>query len=492
MEVSGKGGGITVARNAMVLLSSSFCARFLVLAFNILLARFLGVEQFGIYAFAISFTTLLSTLAEFSLRQLIIRDVARNFDLAGSYFSNGLVLKSLSFLVAVALVPITTTLLGYSQQIQTLLYILSVGLLFHTVTNSCVALFNAMQQMRYSGALTIVEEICFTALGLATLGLGGGLTAIVFCRVIAQAVTQFTGLFLLTKWLRVRPGPVSCAICKKLARDVLPFFGVSVFTTTARNIDTVLLLSMQGPVAAGIYAAGAKLVKVTSHFSRAFSDALYPALSRQAVSQERRMLRETYGHSVKWIMITVVPFVAFATVQGDDIMRTVYGQDFVQASVVFQIFAWRAALGFLAQFCGTTLYASGRQRVVFIATGTGVITSLFLYAVLIPRYSYTGAALAVLIALVVEFFLQAPFVSQQNNFAFVKRFVWKPAAAGLVLSTFCIFFESLSLVVLAGLGSIVYVGCLVLFRSISREEVEILVRSSITMLRGKAVREVYK
>lgn len=484
------GTGITVARNAMALLSSSFCARFLLLGFNILLARRLGVEQFGVYAFAISFVTLLSALVEFSLQPLIVRDVARNPDLAGSYFSNALALKCLFFLLALGLVPIAAELIGYSREIQTVLYILSIGLLFDAVKNCCVALFNAMQQMRYSAALGIIEEICFTGLGLATLGLGGGLTAIVTCRVVAQAATQLTGLFFLTKKLRIRPGPVSFAMCKKLTEHGLPFFGVSVFTTTARNLDTVLLLSMQGAAAAGIYAAAAKLVKVTAYFSRAVSDALYPVLSRQAASRDRRLLGETYGQSVKWIMIGVVPFVAFATVQSDGIMQTLYGQEFLEASVVFQIFAWRAALGFFTQFCGTVLYALGRQRSVFKATGAGLIISLMLFAILIPRYSYTGAAFAVMAALVVEFLLQFPSVHQRLKSGSVNAFVFKPVAAGIGMAVFCVFFDFIPLIPLAGLGLLVYGGCLIALGAISREELEILSRSLMTMLQRKTVGEV--
>jgi O-antigen/teichoic acid export membrane protein len=335
--------------------------------------------------------------------------------------------------------------------------------------------------MRYSAALGVVEELCFTVLGLAALGAGGQLTAIVTCRVIAQGVTQFTGLFLL---------PVHFATCRKLAQDGLPFFGISVFTTTARNIDTVLLLSMQGAAAAGIYAAGAKLVKVTSYFSRAFSDALYPVLSRQSASQDRSLLGNTYGQSIKWIMIAVVPLVVFSAVQSTAIMRTVYGQGFEPGSIVFQIFAWRAALGFFTQFCGTTLYALGRQRFVFVATGASVAVSLILYASLIPQYSYTGAAFASLAAVVVEFSLQAPFVDQRYNFSFLRAFVMKPGFAGIVLGAFCIFFGWISVIPLAGLGFLIYGACLLLLRSISREEIRMLVHSAATMLQGKRVREV--
>jgi O-antigen/teichoic acid export membrane protein len=401
-----------------------------------------------------------------------------------------LVLKVLLFVLAFAIVGITTRLLGYSEQIQTVLYILSLGLLFDAVTNCCIALFNAMQQMRYSGALGIIEETCFTTLGLVTLGLGGGLTAIVACRVVAQAATQFAGLFFLMKKFRIRPGPVSYVMCRDLATRGLPFFGASVFTAIAVNVDTLFLLSMQGAAAVGIYAAAAKLGRVTSYFSRAFSDALYPVISRQAASQDRKVLGETYGQSVKWITIIVVPFVAFAAVQSTQIMQTLYGADFVEGSLVFQIFAWRAAIGFFTLFCGTSLYALGRQRVVFNATGAGVIISLILYVILIPRYSYNGAAFATLSALVIEFALQFPFVHQSLKSRSMKAIVLKPLAAGVAMVIFCILLDSISLFPLALLGFFVYVLCLIGMGAISRNELRTVIRAPITLLQRNAVREI--
>ena len=47
--------------------------------FNIIYtARYLGVTEFGVYSFAMSFTTLFMVLADIGVSQLIIREIARN------------------------------------------------------------------------------------------------------------------------------------------------------------------------------------------------------------------------------------------------------------------------------------------------------------------------------------------------------------------------------------------------------------------------------
>jgi O-antigen/teichoic acid export membrane protein len=480
---------ITVARNALVLLSSSFCARFLLLGFNILLARVLGVEQFGIYAFATSYIAILSVLVEFALQQVIIRDVARNPALAGSYFSNALAIKSVLFLVAVALVPVTATVMDYSEDVELVLYLLALGLMFEAVTNCSVALFNAAQAMHYSGALQITEEFCFLLIGSISLALGGGLKSIVICRVVAQGVTQLTGVLLITKKLHIRPGRVSYSMCRKLVIQARHFFGVSSFTAAARNLDTMLLLSMQGATAVGLYAAAAKLANVAFYFSRAFTDALYPVLSRQATLRDFGSFAETYGKFMKWLMIAIVPFVAFSMAESERIMRTLYGRSFIEGSVVFQVFAWRAALGLFTQFCGTGLYALGRQRLVFIATGTSVVISLILFAVLIPSYSYTGAAFAALVALVIELFFQFPGIYRRVKPALRITFAYKPIIAGAAMAVFCAFLNFIPVIPLAALSILVYGGCLIVLGVITREELQTLFNSPLMLLQRRTARE---
>jgi O-antigen/teichoic acid export membrane protein len=254
----------------------------------------------------------------------------------------------------------------------------------------------------------------------------------------------------------------------------------------------VFLLSIQGAGAVGIYAAAAKLMKVTTYFSKAFCDALYPIMSRQAVLVDGNVLARTYRQSVKWVMIVIVPFIVLATVESRSIMRTLYGPEFVAASFVFQIFAWRAGLGFFTQLCGTTLFAMERQALVFKATGIGAIASVLLYTFLIPQYSYAGAAFSLLGAVLIEFLLQVIFVHQRLKTASIRAHIIKPVAAGIVMAGFCAFFNFVPVFPLAALGFLLYGATLIMLGVISRDEVEMLWHAVLTMLQSKTVREVYK
>ena len=289
--------------------------------------------------------------------------------------------------------------------------------------------------------------------------------------------------------MHIRLQRVNYTTCKNLITQARHFFGVSFFTTTTRNLDTVLLMSIQGPAAVGIYAAAAKLLRTMAYFSKAFSDAIYPVLSKQAALKDQTALAETYQESLRWLTIAVVPFVAFAMVQSESVMRILYGSGFVDASVVFQIFAWRTALGFLTQFYGTTLFALEQQATVFKAAAVSTVASVFLYIVLIPSYSYTGAAFAVLVTLIIEFVPQFLAVNQRLKSGLSIAIIFKPIAAGIGMGFFCAYSDFIPLFLLAGLALLLYAGCLIVLGAISREELAMLFRFLISLLQRRTVRE---
>ena len=62
---------------------------------TILLARYLGVEEFGIYGFAVSFTAMLSILFDLGVGMYIVRHIATDYDSAPKYIGNAIPLKGL-------------------------------------------------------------------------------------------------------------------------------------------------------------------------------------------------------------------------------------------------------------------------------------------------------------------------------------------------------------------------------------------------------------
>ena len=174
-----------------------------------------------------------SVLVHFSLDSVIVRDVARNPEVAGAYFGNILALRGLLFLITCALISATVSIMDYPYQVRLLLYVLSLGLLFKCCEISCCSLFNALQQMKYSAVMFFAERSLFALLGLVAVSLGG-LVMLGVCFIASEAIVQLASLIIIRRELGIKPEHVEYRVCKRLAQQASSFCAISIITVARR------------------------------------------------------------------------------------------------------------------------------------------------------------------------------------------------------------------------------------------------------------------
>jgi len=77
-----------IAKNTGVLLVSQVVSYAIGFFFIMYTARYLGAAGFGVLSFALVFTGIFGVFADLGLRQLTVREVARDKSLAGKYLGN--------------------------------------------------------------------------------------------------------------------------------------------------------------------------------------------------------------------------------------------------------------------------------------------------------------------------------------------------------------------------------------------------------------------
>jgi O-antigen/teichoic acid export membrane protein len=476
-----------VVNNTLYLSLSSSIALCISFAFNIYLARTLGVERFGQFSFVLSFIALFSVFVQFSLHSVVIRDLAHTPAKAPDYFGNALVITLVLFLSAVVLIWLTAHLLGYPSDVRVLLYILSVGLLFDGMKRCSVSLFEAAQDMQPPAILLVVERALFVLLGLVAVILYGSVLAVVVSYVAVQVITQVTS-YVLVRWrLRLKPSAPQYGVSKQLGRTAFPFFVLSLTAALYADIDKLFLFSMQTEESVGLYAAAYKLVVIPGQFSNAFHRALYPLLSMHAAT-DPVLLTDTYRRAMRYLTFAAVPTGIGMTIFADSIMNAVYGNMYVAGTVALQVLIWAYVLEFFNPFLSRILFAVKREGVVLTAVIVGTVANIILNILLIPIYSFLGAAVATVASAVLIFIILFLVVFRKFPDVSVSTLALKPAIAGLCMWIFCILLGDQGPVLLAVGGLSVYFACLIATRAFSAEEVLALRRVLSVRMRSRAGR----
>ena len=108
----------TIRRNILSLSLLSAVEKVAGFLLIVLVARYLGKEVYGQYAFAVAFTSLFVIFADFGLNTFAIRDVAQNKQLGGKYLRNCLVLKLVFSVVIIGVIVASLNILHYPYKMK--------------------------------------------------------------------------------------------------------------------------------------------------------------------------------------------------------------------------------------------------------------------------------------------------------------------------------------------------------------------------------------
>jgi O-antigen/teichoic acid export membrane protein len=167
-----------------------------------------------------------------------------------------------------------------------------------------------------------------------------------------------------------------------------------VITLMNLRLDFVLLSVMAGPAVLGIYAVASKFAELVKVFSMALTYVLYPRFAK-----ERLEVASTMARKMLWPagMVTTVAVVPLWLLAGF-IVPAIYGAKFEPAVLPARIILVALALDGVAGVVTGFLYGIGRPGLNSVAMGAGLVATVVLDLLLIPKFGAEGAAITSAIA----------------------------------------------------------------------------------------------
>jgi len=243
-----------------------------------------------------------------------------------------------------------------------------------------------------SNRTILFEELLFLpGYGLLLALHVGGMTAVIAALILADVATA------LAAWTRLfRRGFLVDASGPSwgMAKRIVAFGSRgqlgSLLGLLNLRFDFVFLAAIAGPAVLGIYAVASKYAEILRLVPIAAYWVLYPRFARSdpavaAASSRRLMLR---AGAVTAVIALPLALAAHA------IVPTLFGHPFagavLPAQILFIGLAPEGAAGVITAF----LYGRGRPGLNSLSAGTGLIVTVILDVILIPRLGAVGAAIA--------------------------------------------------------------------------------------------------
>jgi O-antigen/teichoic acid export membrane protein len=392
-----------VAKNTSYLIASEFVLKVLGTLWVIFLANKLSVELYGRYNFVNAFIGLFAFVPDLGVGLIVIRDIAKNHLKAPEFIGNALVLNSFFAFITLALIIIVTSLLGYPPETRLLLFIASVTLFISVHRSAGILFFEGTEQFLKSSTLNVINT-CLLLLGgvigyFAQHSLVALFVGMLLGTIISTGVTWF---FVLRHMLPVFSKNLSAK--KYLLLQGLPLGIAALSYTVYTKIDAVLLGSMLGEAAVGIYTSTTPfVVALIQLLNVPFMGAIYPALSR--ISTHPKRFNTAVYKALLVISAWSFPVAIGVALFAHLVIPLIFGEKYADAIPVLRIVIFSVPFMSLSALLYKVLILQKRQRLYLYISLLGAGINILLNMFFIPLWSYYGAAVAGLLTQILLFII---------------------------------------------------------------------------------------
>lgn len=358
---------------------------------GIIVARYLGPEQYGLMNYVISYVFLFQTIAIFGLDSIEVREEAKDLDnynkIIGTAFSLKLILG-----IIMMFATIITSLFIESDLYTTILvaiYSLTIVLnSFNVIRNY----FTSIVQNEY----IVKAEISRTAIGiglkLVLLFFKSSLTVFVIAYMIDYLLLA-SGYFMAYKYKvgRIKDWKFDIKYATHLIKESFPLMLTSTAVLIYQKIDQVMIGQILNNEAVGYFAVASRFVEVLIYVPMVIAQTTMPILVKYREESQDLYIEK----SQKFMNISFWSTMTFSILTALFswwIIYLTFGKNYLPAVIILQVMSFKAASVALSNTAGTMLIIEGLQKYAIIRDLIGCLVCVSLNYIMLPKIGILATA----------------------------------------------------------------------------------------------------
>lgn len=386
------------------------------LGISILLARFLGLEGYGVYVLVYSTVMLLSVPMTFGLPLLLTRNIPKYEVQSNLGAIKGLLIKSNQFIgllyLGIAIVAISYYFLFRTSYSDVVLQTAFWGLLLLMVSG-----FNSIRGAALKGMRFIIlgqlPDALFRTLFMFTALLIYHFTIAPLTPQSAMAIHlaamlvaySFGYYFLHTRLLRSLKMIAPVYYTREWLSHSFQFSLNMGINSIKTRLSTYILAIFSGPAAVALFEVAFKGANLVSFALTALNTAIAPHISKEYEAKNFRRLQQILTKASRIIFFISVPVTILFIFFGDYVIQLLFGIAYEESYWPLVILCVGQLVNAFAGSVGLLLNMTGKQRFVLKVNVINTAVNIGLAIILVKFYDVVGAAIAYSILLVVQNFI---------------------------------------------------------------------------------------
>ena len=441
---------------------TSICAFF----WTIAIARYLGVNDYGILSFAISFTVLLGMGTDIGMSTFATREISKDRSKTHKFINNVLPFKiilSIALFIVTALILI---LLGYNKLTIEVALIISIETIFICMIKFIGGVFQAYENQKINSIGEMIAAILLLIFTFIVIMFDWGLIGVALSYALAYLIFLLHMIFNMNKSFGIPKFEWDFKFWKETAIKSIPF-GLSIFFYTVYfSIDIVMIQMMAGDYATGLYNSAYKIVSVFAAFYVIYQYVIFPLMSK-LYAENTDLLKLSFEQAFKYSLLILLPISIGVYFYSPYIINLIYSSQYALASPAMQILIWTVVFLFINGVATSLLNSIGKEVSVTKIYLVAAIFNIVLNYLTIPVWSYIGASVTTVLSEILILVLMMYSISKTEykpDLSLLKT-IFKLVICGIILAI-VLYLINVPLWLAIPIGLVVYVLALIITRTI--------------------------
>lgn len=379
-------------RNSLWFLGGSGVRLVLQAVYFLLIARALGVEQYGAFIGAVSLAALVAPFSSLGTGFILIKNVARDCANFAHYWGAAMILTVVGGAILVCLVLLVSLgIWSNSLPLRVLLFVGVSDIIFVRVLELSAQAFTAIEVLRKNSELYVVLSVARTLAAVVAITMHSP-TALSWA--VLYALSAFVAMIysILTAVRTFGMPDLRLRLSPSEFKEGFYFAVGQASQTVYNDIDKTMLVRFSGLGATGIYGAAYRIVDVSFAPVGALVYAAYPRFFRHGeygISGSARFARRLIPYAAGY-----GAFAAFCLYIASPILPMFLGKGFAPAALALKWLSPLVLIKSIHYFLADSLTGAGFQGTRTCVQLGVVAINVLLNLWLIPAYSWRGAAWA--------------------------------------------------------------------------------------------------
>jgi O-antigen/teichoic acid export membrane protein len=382
------------------------------LALFVFAARKLGVYQFGIYTYCFSIVIILSILIDFGLDYIAVRDVSVKNEKLNPFFNVVFLFRIFFTLLIIAGIIVYYWLFNANKVIITTLIII---LLFQTTVillQFFRSLISAFHNFSLYSKLLVFEKLIIVVFGFISLIYSSNLICFLFALLAGNLISFVYFLFTLKKHYQLKIGLPQLESLRYILKSSLPLVLMNVFIMAYFRVDVLILNYISGSKEIiGIYGSIHRIIEMYFLLPAVIMATAFPIISKK-YNEDNPYIIKLVKNLLNFITVISFPIVIIIAFNSYNINYLIFGSEYRSGYSGLIFLIWTILpLGY-NYILGHILIAANKQRYCAITLSVASGVNISLNYLLIPKYSFMGTCVALLITEIIIFIFYSYYVEK--------------------------------------------------------------------------------